>query len=112
MRQIRDNRLCAVLRIAPDQIVEHAGHGAKSEERPGLMDIEMGRTGGDAHAQHAVGLGVGLGRLELELRAVIFVRDFCRQTEARREAVSTRDEGRAALQKLPASLPARDLDCS
>jgi len=66
MRQIRDD-VAAVERVAADQIVEHAGHRAEIEEGPGLMKIEMGRTVGEAGPQYTPMLGVGLGRLELEL---------------------------------------------
>ena len=44
MRQIRDNRLGAIVRIVPDQIVEHAGGGPKNEDGTGLVNIEMRRT--------------------------------------------------------------------
>ena len=72
MRQIRDDRLGAIVRIAPDQIVEHAGRGPKNEDGTGLVNIEMRRTQRHAHAQHAAGFGVGLRRLELKFRAVEF----------------------------------------
>jgi hypothetical protein len=52
MRQIWDD-VVFVEGVAPDQIVEHACLGSQIEEGPGLMDIEMRRTVGDAHAEHA-----------------------------------------------------------
>src|SRR6266481_3600024 len=58
MRQIRDNRLGAIVGIVPDQIVEHAGCGPKNEDGTGLVNIEMRRTQGHAVAQHAAGFGV------------------------------------------------------
>ena len=65
MRQIRDDRLAAVARVAPDQIVEHASHGAEIEDGAGLMQIEMRRPHRDAMRITPPGLGLGSGALSL-----------------------------------------------
>ena len=48
MRQIGDDGLAAVARIAPDQVVEHAALGAEIVDRAGLVHVEMRRPLGDA----------------------------------------------------------------
>ena len=74
MRQVGDDGLAAVARIAPDQVVEHAALAAQAVDRAGLMHVEMRRPRGDAVAQHAARFRVRLRRRELEFRAVEFVR--------------------------------------
>ena len=105
VRKIRNDRLAAVARIVPDQIVEHAGHRAESTDRPGLVDVEMRRTHHDAEAQDAAGFGIGLGSRELKFRAVEFVGDLGGVAESRRQPVCARDSGGAALQKAAAGPP-------
>src|SRR5690348_4678687 len=61
----------------------------------------MGRTVGEARPQHTPRFCVGLGRLELERRAVIFVGDFRRQ--AGRQVVG--DSGGAAFEKIASGPP-------
>src|SRR6266481_4736513 len=65
MRQIRDDRLGAVVRIAPDQIVEHAGGGTKNEDGPGLVNIEMGARNGMPWRSTPPDLAFGSGALSL-----------------------------------------------
>ncbi len=69
------------------------------------MDIEMGRTVGDAHAQHATRFGAGLGRFELERHAVEFVGHLLGHPESRGQPVSARHRGRAAFEKVAACPP-------
>ena len=81
MREIGDDGLAAVARVAPDQVVEHAALAAQAVDRAGLMHVEMRRARGDGVSQHAARLRVGLRRLELELRAVELVGHALRQGE-------------------------------
>jgi hypothetical protein len=60
-------------RVAADQIVEHAALGAEIEKSPGLMNVEMRRSVGDAHAKDAAGFSIGFRRRELEPQTVEFV---------------------------------------
>ncbi len=62
MRQIGDDGLAAVARVAPDQIVEHASHRTEIENGAGLVEVEMRRPYRDSHANDAAVLGVWLGR--------------------------------------------------
>lgn len=73
MGEIGNDGLAAVARIAPHEVVEHAALAAQAVDRTGLMEVEMRRSRGDAVAQHATRFGIGLGCLELELRAVELV---------------------------------------
>src|SRR5262249_29121145 len=82
MRQIGDYGLATVARVAADQIVEHACLGTEIVEGTGLMHIGMRRAVGEAQAQHAAGLCIWFGSLELEFAAVIFIRYFGSQTAA------------------------------
>ena len=70
VREIRDDGLAAVARIAADEIVEHAALAAQIINGARLMHVEVGRAGGDAIAQHAATLGIGLGGGELELATI------------------------------------------
>ena len=45
------------------------------------MDIEMGRTVGDAHAQYPARLGIGLRCRELERQSVEFIGHLIGQTK-------------------------------
>ena len=56
MRQIGDDGLAAVARIAPDQVVEHASLGADVADGARLMHVEMRRAIEDAVAHHAAAL--------------------------------------------------------
>src|SRR6266851_3565346 len=105
MRQIRDNRLGAIVRIAPDQIVEHAGCGPKNEDGTGLVNIEMRSTQRHAMAQHAAGFGARLRRLELERRTVKFFRNRRGQGKGGRQPVGAGRHGHAAFQELAAAPP-------
>ena len=72
MRQIGDDGLTAVARVAPDQIVEHASHCTEVEDGAGLVEVEMRRPHRNAHAHHAAVFGIGLGRFELKFGTVEF----------------------------------------
>src|SRR6266478_3885752 len=105
MRQIRDDRLAAVARVMPDQIVEHACHGTEIEECAGLMQIEMWGTVWNAHAQNAAPLGVRLGRGKLEFRTVEFERNVGRMTHAPAHSIGAGGQGSAAFQEITAVPP-------
>jgi len=105
VRQIRDDGLATVARIAPDQVVEHAPLGAEIIDGPGLMDVEMRRSHRNAIAQYAAGLGVGLGRPELKTRAVEFIGYFGGQREPRWQSIGSRDHGGATLENFAAAPP-------
>ena len=100
MRQIGDDGLAAVARIAPDQVVEHAALRAQAVDGARLVHVEMRRPVGDAVAQHAAALRVGLRRRELEFRAVELHRDVGGQAVARGQAVSAGRRRRAALAEI------------
>jgi len=105
VRQIGDDRLAAVARVAADQIVEHASHHPEVEEGTGLMKVEMGWPYRDAHAHHAARFGVGLGSRELKLRAVEFQGYFGGIGEAPAHPISASRHGGAALQEIAAAPP-------
>src|SRR5882757_6713551 len=79
VRQVGDDGLAAVARIAPHQVVEHAALAAQAVDRTRLVEVEVRRPRGDGVFQHATGFGVGLRRLELKFRAVEFVGHALRQ---------------------------------
>src|SRR5471030_109691 len=79
MRQVGDDSLAAVARIAPHQIVEHAALAAQAVDRARLVKVEMRWPRGDGVFQHATRFRVGLRRLELKFRAVEFVGHALRQ---------------------------------
>ena len=64
MGEIGDDGLAAVARIAADQIVEHAALASQAVDGARLVHVEMRRPRGDAVAQDAAALGVGLGRAQ------------------------------------------------
>ena len=97
MGEIGDDGLAAVARIAANEIVEHAALAAEAVDRARLVHVEMRRPRGDAVAQHAAALGVGLGRGELKLGAVELVRHLS-QREIGAQAVGRGHRGGAALQ--------------
>src|SRR4051812_22588931 len=99
MRQVRNNGLAAVTRIATDEVVEHAGLRAQTVDCARLMHVEMGRAIGNGIAQHPTALRVRLRWGELEFRTVILQRDFGRQPVPRREPIARRNCGRTALQE-------------
>jgi hypothetical protein len=105
VREIGDDRLAAVARIVPDQIVEHWGHRAQCPECPGLVNIEMGRAHQKSDAQHAAGFGIGLRSCELKFRAVELVRDFGGMAEARRQTIDSSGYGGGTLQKTATGPP-------
>ena len=70
VRQVRDDRLAAVERVAADQVVVHAALRAHVGHGAGLVHVEVRRRVQHAVAQDAAALGVGLRGLELERRAV------------------------------------------
>ncbi|MER2603222.1 MAG: hypothetical protein ABTR27_12790, partial [Candidatus Competibacter phosphatis] len=61
MREVGNDGLAAVARIAPNEVVEHAALAAEAVDRAGLVEVEMRRPRSDAVTQHATCLGVGLG---------------------------------------------------
>src|SRR5205823_14965616 len=67
VRQIGHDRLAAVARIAPDQIVEHAALRADVPDSARLMHVEMRGAIEDAVTQHASPLWTGLRCRHLEL---------------------------------------------
>ena len=81
MREIGNDGLAAVARVAPDQVVEHAALAAQAVDGAGLMEVEVRRPHGDGVFQHAARLRIRLRRLELELRAVELVGHALRQGE-------------------------------
>jgi hypothetical protein len=78
VRQVGNDGLAAVARIAPHQVVEHATLAAQAVDGARLMEVEVRRPHGDAVLQHAALLGVGLGCCELEFRTVEFGRHALR----------------------------------
>src|SRR6516162_4347998 len=105
MRQVGDDRLAAVARVAPDQVVEHASLGAQVEDGSGLVHIEMRWPQRDAQAQDAPGFGIGLGSGELKFRAIELVRYLGGMTEAPGQSINAGHYGSAALQKAAARPP-------
>src|SRR6516164_6728993 len=106
MRQVGDDRLAAVARVAPDQVVEHASLGAQVEDGSGLVHIEMRRPQRDAYAQDAAALRVRLGRGELKRRAVEFGRYRCGSAPARGQPPSAPNQGGgAAFENIAAGPP-------
>jgi hypothetical protein len=73
VRQVGDDGLARIARVAPDQVVEHAGLAAQTVDRTGLVEVEVRRARGDGVFQDAARFRVGLLRLELEFAAVEFV---------------------------------------
>src|SRR5271166_2093090 len=67
VREIGNDRLAAVARIVPYQIVEHAAHGAESADRPRLVNVEMRRAHQNPIAQHAAAFWIWLGGFELKV---------------------------------------------
>src|SRR3954471_16331237 len=108
MRQIRDNRLGAIVRIVPDQIVEHAGGGPQNEDGTGLVNIEMRRAQRHAMAQHAAGFGIGLGCLKLERRTVKLLGHGRGHCKGGRQPVGAGYHAHAAFQELAAAPPRTD----
>src|SRR5215472_18873922 len=66
------------------------------------MNVEMRRPHRDAVAQHAARFGIGLGCLELEFRAVEFIGNLGRITEAPMQAINPCNSGGTTLQKTAA----------
>ena len=102
MRQIGDDGLAAVARIAPDQVVEHAALGADVADGARLMHVEMRRAIEDAVAQHAAPLRIGLRRRQLKLRAVVLQRNIGGEAVARGQTVSPHQRGGAAAKHVAA----------
>ena len=73
VRQVRDDRLARIARIAPHQIVVHAALAAEAVDRARLVEVEVRQARSDGVFQHAARFWVGLGCLELEFGAVEFV---------------------------------------
>ena len=105
MRQVRDDRLAAVARVAPDQIVEHASHGAEIENGAGLVQVEMRRPHRDAHADHAAMFRIGFGCHKLKFGPVELQRDLGGKGAAPAHRVTAHRGSRAALQKIAAVPP-------
>ena len=105
MRQVGDDRLAAVARVAPDQIVEHAALRAEIVDRPGLVHVEMRRPHRDAVAKDAAPLWVRLGRGQLELRAIEFKRHIGGQPRSPAHRIGARGGCGAGLQEI-AAVPA------
>ena len=104
MRQIGDDALAAVARIAPDQVVEHASLGADVADGARLMHVEMRRPIEDAVAHHAAPLRIGFRRRHLELRPVVLVRNIGGKAVAWRQTVGPPIIAAA----LPRSMSRRD----
>src|SRR5215468_7102546 len=68
--EIGNDGLAAVARVAADEVVEHAALAAEIVDGARLMHVEMRRAAGDAVAQHAATLGIGLRCGKLELAAI------------------------------------------
>ncbi len=69
MRQVGDDRLAAVARIAPDQVVEHAALRAEVVDRARLVHVEMRRAHRDAVCaarRRDFGLGSGAASWNFE----------------------------------------------
>jgi hypothetical protein len=105
MREVGDDRLAAVARVAADQIVEHATLRAEIVDRPGLVHVEMRRPHRDAITQDAAPLRVRLGRRELEFRAVEFKRYLGRGRQSPTHCVGARRGRGAGFQEIAAVPP-------
>src|SRR5262245_54501875 len=95
--EIGNDGLAAVARVAADEVVEHAALAAEIVDGARLMHVEMRWTAGDAVAQHAATLGIELGRLQLELGTIEFIRHLGRGVIGA-ETVSCSDSGSTTLQ--------------
>src|SRR5258708_18493461 len=102
MRQIGDDGLAAVARIAPDQVVEHAALGADVADSAGLMDVEMRGAIENAVAHHPSPLWIGLRCRYLKLRAVVFQRNIGGETVAWGQTVSSHQRGCATTKHIAA----------
>ena len=102
MREIGNNGLAAVARVAADQVVEHATLGADIADGAGLMHIEMRRAVQHAIAQHAAALGVRLRCRHLEFRSVVFVRDVGGEAVARGQTIGPHQCGGTPAQHVAA----------
>ncbi|MGC2202661.1 MAG: hypothetical protein WA633_21305 [Stellaceae bacterium] len=105
MRQIGNDRLAAVAGVVPDQVVEHATHGAECGDRACLVNVEMRRAHQNPVAQHTAVFRVGLRRLELKLGAVELVGNVGGVAKAHLQPIESRDGGGTALQKAAAGPP-------
>ena len=102
MRQVGDDGLAAVARIAPDQVVEHASLGADVADGARLMHVEMRRPIEDAVAQHATPLWIGVRSRHLKLRPIVLVRNISGEAVARGQTVSPQHRGGAAAKDVAA----------
>jgi hypothetical protein len=73
MRQVGNDGLARIARIAPHQVVVHATLAAQVVDRARLVKVEVRRSHGDGVFHHAAAFGIGLRRGELEFRAVELV---------------------------------------
>src|SRR5882762_1289999 len=76
MREIGDDGLATVARIAPNQVIEHAALSADVADSARLMHVEMRRAIENAVAHHASPLWIGLRCRHLKLRAVVLHRNI------------------------------------
>src|SRR6201987_4435041 len=93
MRQIGDDGLATVARIAPNQVVEHAPLSADIADSARLMHIEMRRAIENAVAHYPAPLWIGLGCGYLKFRAVVLHRDIGGEAIARGQTVSPHQRG-------------------
>ena len=95
VRQVGNDGLARIARVAPHQVVEHAALAAQAVDRARLMKVEMRRARGDGVFQDAARLRIGLGCLELEFRAVELVGHTLRQGLPRHAEHGRAQRGRA-----------------
>jgi len=105
VRQVGDDGLAAVARVASDQVVELHRLRRQAVDRARLVHVEMRRAHRDAVAQDAARFRVGFRRRELELGAVELQRDVG-QRPIGPQAPGGRGHRRAAAQHgTPAQMP-------
>src|SRR6202035_812719 len=102
MRQIGDDGLATVARIAPDQVVEHAALSADVADSARLMHVEMRRAIENAVAHHPSSLWIGLRCRYLKLRAVVLHRNIGGEAVARGQTVSPHQRGCATTKHIAA----------
>ena len=113
--QVGDDRLAAVTRIMPDQVIIHATLRPDAADGAGLLEVEMRQTVEYADTQHPASFRIWLRRSELELRTIEFV-GYRRQRVGRPQSIRRGHRRSAAPEKTTAGpalvSPVHSVHCS